>query len=185
MPADEERFRALFDAHFSDLWRFARRRCHAADDADDLTAEVFAIAWRRRDELPPGDEVRLWLFGVAHRVIANQQRTDARRDRLRRRLATVHEPHHDDEPDLPSDELRAALEDLSDVDRVVVTMRCWDRLTVREIAVLLDCSPNAVSIRLHRARRQIATRLVSKDLAGDGQATTAPEPRKGQPHGCR
>jgi RNA polymerase sigma-70 factor (ECF subfamily) len=184
MPADDERFRGLFDANFSDLWRFARRRCGTADDADDVTAEVFAIAWRRRDDLPDGDELRLWLFGVARRVFANQRRTDARRDRLRRRLAAIQDRHHDVEPDLPNAELRAALRELSDDDRAVVTMRCWDGLTVGEIAALLECSPNAVSIRLHRARRQIAARLASKGLAIDGHVTTAPEPRKGHPHGC-
>jgi RNA polymerase sigma factor (sigma-70 family) len=184
MPADDKRFRALFDANFSDLWRFARRRCGTADDADDVTAEVFAIAWRRRDDLPDGDELRLWLFGVARRVFANQRRTDARRDRLRRRLAAIQDRHHDVEPDLPNAEIRAALRELSDDDRAVVMMRCWDGLTVGEIAALLDCSPNAVSIRLHRARRQIAARLASNGLTIAGQVTTAPEPRKGHPHGC-
>lgn len=46
-----ERFRRVFDAHLGDLWRFARRRGHSAADADDVTAQVFAVAWRR-PELP-------------------------------------------------------------------------------------------------------------------------------------
>jgi DNA-directed RNA polymerase specialized sigma24 family protein len=85
------------------------------------------------------------------------------------------------EPDLPDSGLGAALQQLSDGDRTVVTMRCWDGLTVGEIATVLECSPNAVSIRLHRARKQIAARLAAKDLALDGQVTTTAEPREGQP----
>jgi RNA polymerase sigma-70 factor (ECF subfamily) len=174
VPDDEERFRLLFDAHFADLWRFARRRCATATDADDVAAHVFATAWRRRHDLPAGDEARLWLFGIARRAVANQRRSDARRDRLGRRLAAVRDAPDVGEPDLEVSALRAALRELSDDDRTVVMMRCWDGLGVGEIASLLGCSPNAVSIRLHRARRRIAARLAAKDPAVDGHVTTAP-----------
>lgn len=40
-PADAALFRRLFDAHLDDLWRFARRRCASAADADDIAAQVF------------------------------------------------------------------------------------------------------------------------------------------------
>jgi RNA polymerase sigma-70 factor, ECF subfamily len=33
-----------------------------------VVAETFTIAWRRADDMPPGDEARLWLYGVARRV---------------------------------------------------------------------------------------------------------------------
>jgi RNA polymerase sigma-70 factor (ECF subfamily) len=44
-------------------------------------AETYAIAWRRVRELPPGEEVQLWLYGVARRVLANhyRERRDAGR----------------------------------------------------------------------------------------------------------
>jgi RNA polymerase sigma factor (sigma-70 family) len=181
VPGDEW-FGALFDAHFRDLWRFARRRT-GADDADDVTAQVFAIAWRRRHDLPDDTEVRLWLFGVARRVLANQRRSDARQDRLRRRLAVSDEGDHDGAPDVSDGELGSVFGGLSDDDRAVVTMRCWDGLTVGEIAVVLGCSPNAVSIRLHRVRRRIAARLAAKDLAVDGHVSAVFERRKEQSHG--
>jgi RNA polymerase sigma-70 factor, ECF subfamily len=173
VPADDDRFRALFDANFAELWRFARRRCANAADADDVTAQVYAVAWRRRSDLPEGDDQRLWLFGVARRVLANQRRTGARRDRLLRRLAAVTDPHDDGEPEPPHDELHAALRALEDDDREVVMMRCWDGLGVGEIAAVLGCTPNAVSIRLHRARRRLADRLA---------ANVSPVPQKEHSH---
>jgi RNA polymerase sigma-70 factor (ECF subfamily) len=124
----------------------------------------------------------LWLFGVARRVLANHRRTDVRRERLERRLAAVGDGHRDVEPDVAHAELGAALRGLTDDDRAVVIMRCWDGLTVGEIAALLECSPNAVSIRLHRARRQLAARLASKGLAVDGHVISTAEPRKQQAH---
>jgi RNA polymerase sigma-70 factor, ECF subfamily len=184
VPGDDEWFGALFDAHFGDLWRFARRRTRA-DDADDVTAQVFAIAWRRRHDLPDDNEVRLWLFGVARRVLANQRRSDARQDRLRRRLAVFDDGDHDGAHDVSDGELGSVLGELSDDDRAVVTMRCWDGLTVGEIAAVLGCSPNAVSIRLHRVRLRIAARLAAKDSAVDGHVSAVVEGRKEESHGRR
>ena len=41
-------------------------------------AEVFLTAWRRIDQIPSGSELP-WLYGVAHNVVANQQRSFVRR----------------------------------------------------------------------------------------------------------
>ena len=43
----DEQFRALFAENFDDVWRFARRRVNGAAEAEDVAAEVFAVAWRR------------------------------------------------------------------------------------------------------------------------------------------
>lgn len=101
--SEAEQFRRLFDAHFDDLWRYARRRCASRADADDITAQVFAVAWRRRGEVPD-TAARLWLFGVARYVVANHRRTAERQRQLHLRLVEHHGNGHDDvaerEPDL-------------------------------------------------------------------------------------
>jgi RNA polymerase sigma-70 factor (ECF subfamily) len=183
-PSDDELFRRLFDAHFDDLWRFARRRSPSAADADDITAQVFAVAWRRRDDLP-GTGVRLWLFGVARHVLASHRRSNERQRQLQLCLIDNHpDDQHDHEaPGLPRDELRAALASLGDTDRDVVIMRCWDGLAITDIAVLLHCTPNAVSVRLHKARRKLIDRLHEKDSVTDGHVSVDPEPRTKDRHG--
>ncbi|MFG2049725.1 RNA polymerase sigma factor [Micromonospora sp. NPDC048935] len=55
-------------------------------DAADVVAETFLVAWRRRQDMPVGGEARLWLYGVARRVLANQHRGGVRRQRLGERL---------------------------------------------------------------------------------------------------
>jgi DNA-directed RNA polymerase specialized sigma24 family protein len=39
-----------------------------------VVAETFAIAWRRVDAIPAGDQARLWLYGVARNVLAEHRR---------------------------------------------------------------------------------------------------------------
>src|SRR5579859_601782 len=77
-------FESMFRAHYDDLTRFALRRV-GPDAAADVVADVFAVAWRRRQDVPAGAE-RLWLFGVAANVIANEHRSAQRRTRLLRRI---------------------------------------------------------------------------------------------------
>jgi RNA polymerase sigma-70 factor (ECF subfamily) len=173
---DEAGFRALFEEQLADLWRFARRRVGTAADADDIAADTFAVAWRRRDHLPAGPDVRLWLFGVARNVLANHRRGEDRRRRLHLRLVSASRPtpwvQELDPPSLAGvdPELDAALAGLSDSERDVLVMRCWDGLAVHEIATLLGCTPNAVSLRLHKARR----RLAEKGPARAGQVADDP-----------
>jgi RNA polymerase sigma-70 factor (ECF subfamily) len=170
---DERQFSALFDLHFAEVWRFARRRCGGTDEADDAAAETFAVAWRRRDDLP-SEDVRLWLLGTARRVLANQRRSAGRRDRLRHRMevAAVALPSGPDPADViadrDADPLLAALAGLSGDDRELLVMRAWDGLPVTDMARLLDVTPNAVSLRLHKARARLSALL-------DG--TDAPPPR--------
>jgi RNA polymerase sigma-70 factor (ECF subfamily) len=165
---EEDAFVALYRAHGPDVWRFARRRCGSAEEADDATAETFATAWRRRPDLPPAGEARLWLLGTARRVLANQHRSAHRRDGLDQRLALVRpEPGPADPAEVvgDADPLWSALASLPDDQRDLLLMRACDGLAVQDIAVLLGCTPNAASIRLTRARDALAAALGRKDRA--------------------
>src|SRR5690242_18170572 len=87
--------RQVAQVTFSRLYReqgravlaYALRRVGDREDAADVVAETFLVAWRRLGEVPAGAESRLWLYGVTRRVIANLQRTERRRTRLGLRLA--------------------------------------------------------------------------------------------------
>ena len=178
---DETGFRDLLDRHFADVWRFARRRVGSEEDADDVAAETFGVAWRRRGRLPDGSGARLWLFGVARNVVANHRRAETRRRRLHLRLVA----HRVDEAAAPVEApagLREAFAALSDTEREVVMMRHWDGLAVNEIATLLECTPNAVSLRLHKARKRLAELLAEKDPTAAGQVTGDPVARKDRRH---
>lgn len=176
---EEDRFVALHRAHMDDVWRFARRRCSSAAEADDATAEAFAVAWRRRDDLPEGDAARLWLLATTRRVLANQHRAARRRDGLTARLASVGGATG---PVDPGDEaarsegpLWAALASLPEEQRDLLVMRAWDELAVGDIAQLLRCSSNAASIRLTRARDALAAALGRKDRAPT-RTSSRPDP---------
>lgn len=145
---------ALFAAHATVVYQYARARLSPAD-AQDVVAEVFAIAWRRRDEQL--EQPRAWLLGVARRVMANQFRARDRQLALVGRLAGRRGPVDDETAlSLELDLLRRALARLRPADREVVELLAAAELTTAEIAVALGCSTAAAATRVHRARQRLA-----------------------------
>lgn len=181
---DDERFRALFDTHFRAVYAFALRRASTAEGAADVAAETFTVAWRRLEDIPDGEEARLWLYGVVRRVLSNAWRGERRRDLLVERLATVADerlapvsgpagesgPFDADGGDVAASDVRDALAALADGDREVLVLSAWEELTPAEIATVLDLPPATVRTRLHRARARLRERLI------DGTAPDAVRP---------
>lgn len=90
IPDYDDRFRDLYLNNGEDLRAYCRRRL-GREDADDALVEVFAVAWRRFDKIPEGQEARLWLYGVARNVVRNGTRTTRRTARLSSRLTASSE----------------------------------------------------------------------------------------------
>jgi RNA polymerase sigma-70 factor (ECF subfamily) len=161
-PAELElRFDPLFAANYPAIYRYCVRRL-GRSDAEDATADVFAVAWRRLDQMPPDDKSRAWLFGVAYRVVGNQYRGRLRQDRLSTRLRAVRTDHEDTGQETGGEEverLLTALDRLSVSDQELLRLSAWDALTRSEIAYVLGITENAVDQRLHRARSRLKTRF--------------------------
>jgi RNA polymerase sigma-70 factor (ECF subfamily) len=155
-----DRFETLFMSHHDPVLRYLLRRCDNREDAADLVAETFLIAWRRLDDLP-ADQPLPWLYGVARRVVANHRRGEIRRhglaDKLRGHL--ISSPQYDAaDLELTSSELgwaARAFRRLSDSDRELLSLAAWEGLDTAQLAAALGCSKNAAVVRLHRARRRL------------------------------
>ncbi|QKG24503.1 RNA polymerase sigma factor [Actinomadura verrucosospora] len=164
-PPDERRhrFERVYAAHRARILGYALRRTADPQDAADVLAETFLIAWRRLDDVPPGDAAKPWLYGVARRVLANHHRGERRRSALVGDLAgqlrTDLAAHRPAAPEGDLAAIAAAFGELSDDDRELLALVGWEGLDRAEIAAVLGCSRNAVRIRLHRARRRLARAL--------------------------
>lgn len=157
-----ELFERLFETHFDALLAYARRRTRGLSDAEDVVAETFTVVWRRLEAVPSvEDERRAWLYGVARRVLANQRRSAARRERLGDRLREglrVANPFGA----ARSASLATALDALgrlAESDREILRLVAWEGLTHTEVAMALGITPNAAAIRVHRARRRLADHM--------------------------
>ncbi|MGQ0679862.1 MAG: RNA polymerase sigma factor [Actinomycetota bacterium] len=151
------RLEDLWREHLAPLVLYAMRRCPSREDAMDVVAEVYLVAWRRIQQVPDGPAARPWLFAVARNLIANQRRGELRRSRLALRLASEVEVEVP-EPSEPSEAvaaLRMALLLLSERNRELIMLVAQDGLAPREAAEVLGISGPAARVRLHRARAQL------------------------------
>jgi RNA polymerase sigma-70 factor (ECF subfamily) len=133
-------------------------------EVNDAVAEVFLVVWRRIDDVPDGDEAPLWLYGIAHNVVRNADRSMRRRDRLHGRLRPFQSPSAPDPETLvvrrsEDDAVLAALAELRPADEEILRLSIWEELSNKEIAEVLGIEPHAVTMRLTRARNRLAGRL--------------------------
>ncbi|WP_392543447.1 RNA polymerase sigma factor [Oryzobacter telluris] len=159
---DARRFEALVHAVHQPLLRYLLRRADH-ETAADVLGDTLLVLWRRRDEVPP-DAALPWAYGVARGCLANARRGARRRAALVARLVVVDPPRPVTGPEETAAaddlDLHAALARLTPTEAEVVALWAWEGLSPSEIAVALDITPNAVSIRLHRAKARL------RDLLG-------------------
>jgi RNA polymerase sigma factor (sigma-70 family) len=154
------RFHALFSEFQRPVLAYAMRRTATLADAEDAAAETFTIAWRKLDKIPASEPLP-WLYAIARRVLANQRRGNGRRERLAALLRVEGVPtpmRAGEDHDGPT---FAGLASLSSADQEVLRLVAWEELGNQQIAAVLGITPNAVAIRLHRARARFAEALAS------------------------
>jgi RNA polymerase sigma-70 factor (ECF subfamily) len=161
---DEAQLERLHREHAGAVRAFVRRRI-GDDDADDVVADVFVVAWRRLGDVP--EQPRTWLLGVARRLLANRFRAAKRQRALFERLA--HERHVTHGGDPAADETGALLRGLATLragDREVLLLVTWDGLSHAEAAEVLGVRPATLTMRVHRARARLQHALDEPSSAG-------------------
>src|SRR5690606_8278363 len=136
-PRGDAWFESIFREHATAVFRYFARRA-GAQEAEDLAADVFATAWRRRADVPEGAELP-WLYRTSGFVLANHQR----KGRPVPVAEVPDEPDDDVDPaDLAvaDDEVRTVLSALAPRDRRILLLVAWEGLDGDELAAVLGIS---------------------------------------------
>jgi RNA polymerase sigma factor (sigma-70 family) len=180
---DPERFTLVFDRHFPAIHGYLQRRI-GPGVAEDLAAEAFVTAFRRREDYDASRASALpWLFGIAANLLRHRQRKERRGllafartgvDPVVEEFGAV-----DDRVDaqLAGPRLARALASLTPGDREVLLLYAWADLTYAEIAEALNIPIGTVRSRLSRARGSVRELLASSGQLPD-EVTL-----EGQPNG--
>jgi RNA polymerase sigma factor (sigma-70 family) len=158
------RFEAFYRGRYQEIAAYVRRRV-GDDAADDVTANVFTVAWRRFGDVPGPPEDRPWLFAVARNTIADHNRAQRRWFRLGARLSAdaaitarpVGHPGFGHEYEI----VLAAMAALRPAEREALQLVHWEELSHGEAAAVLGCSVNAFELRYRRARHAVRAAVAS------------------------
>lgn len=145
-------------------------RAQGAAEPDDLTSEVFVGVLRNVGAFD-GNEAgfRSWVFTIAYRRLADERRKHRRRPPPEP-LDTIEDVPSpiDVEADvgraIAADRVRRLCERLAPRQRDVLVLRLFGRLTVTEVARVIDTSPRAVKALQRRGYETIA-RMLNNDGA--------------------
>ncbi len=151
-------FAVVFDRHFDAVHGYLARRA-GREQADDLAATTFEVAFRRRASFDPAaDSARPWLYGIATNLLRAAGRAE------RQALATLPQlldPAQrggavaDEGSRVDRQRLAAALSALDPDQRDVLLLHAWEDLTYEQIAQALGVPIGTVRSRLARARTKV------------------------------
>lgn len=152
-------FTARFHELREPIAKFLYRRVDA-NDVDDLVSEVFGVAWRKGSAVTVGEELP-WLYRVATNLVANHRRKNASATRLISSLLAPDTAPSAESLAVADISLAAAWAQLPVKSREVLALTALDGLSVSDAATALGITPNAVSVRLARARSQMRAALAN------------------------
>ena len=168
-------FDAVFREHFASVYRFIARRVGTAL-AEDLAAEVFATAYRRRGAYQPElGSIRSWLYGIGTNVLRKHWRDEQQLLELDARLARgslglLPAAQFADAADerviaqTLAPRIAGALAALNRDQRDVLLLHAWADLSHEEIAAALGIAPGTARSRLSRARAGLRALLGGFDF---------------------
>jgi RNA polymerase sigma-70 factor (ECF subfamily) len=156
----------------------AAARRVGAEAAADVAAETFLTAWRRLDAVPALEPLP-WLYATARWCLANELRSQGRRERLDARMrAQASAAQGAAGQELAESvasrlDVLAALATLSARDQEALRLTEWEQLHDAVAARVAGCSATAFKVRVHRARRRLA-RAIDRQAARSGSPAARP-----------
>ncbi len=156
----EQEFNDIFRSYLSETSRFIARRTKS-EDVEDLAADLFALAWQKRDSIPKGMELP-WLYKSARYLISNHNRKQQGRATI---LATLQEPQSAPSAEsiaLADIELAAAWRALNPKEQEILSLWAFEGLEPKQLAIALEKSENACAIALSRAKSKLSKLLDSE-----------------------
>jgi RNA polymerase sigma factor (sigma-70 family) len=164
---DHAAFTALYQRHASAVWNHAYRLTGSWALAEDVGANTFLTAWRKRAEVTlVRDSALPWLYTVAANLVRNEYRRTTRFGRALRRLPLdEHAADHADtvvsrvDDDRRMRQVLEAAEKLPKAEREAFELCLLGEISSADAAALLGVADTNIRARLSRARARLRTHL--------------------------
>jgi RNA polymerase sigma-70 factor (ECF subfamily) len=163
---DSEALARIHDIYYTSIFRYVAFRVGDHATAEDLTSEVFTrLLSALRDKSAPQNTLRGWLYGVAARVVSDHHRRAYRAPQVEldeELVSADHDPADIVDRKLTQESVKRAMQDLTEEQRHVLSLRFGSDLPIQEVARALGKSEGAVKQLQARAVAALARQLSPK-----------------------
>ncbi len=167
----------LVRQHYGSVYRYAFRLTGAPGDAEDLTQQTFLVAQQKLQQVREPEKVDRWLFAVLRSCFLKSFRKRRPVAAATVELDVESIPARAiDREEIDGELLQAAISELPDKYRLVVTMFYFEQLSYKEISAELSISIGTVMSRLSRAKGRLRQRLFGRQSDLSPAADTPPRP---------
>lgn len=167
---DAEAFGHLYEMYLDRIYRYIYFRVTDEQTTEDLISQVFTKAWEKLDRYQPsGRPFIAWLYTIAHNTVIDHYRTRRETVALENTVSLASDapsPHEQVELHFEADNLRAALQTLTQEQQQVVVLKFIAGMTTDEIAGQLCKSPGAVRALQMRALQALAKQMEKSEVYG-------------------
>ncbi|MEQ9426203.1 MAG: sigma-70 family RNA polymerase sigma factor [Cyclobacteriaceae bacterium] len=167
---DTEAFRVLIERHKNYAFTIARRIVVSAEEAEEVIQDAFMKIYKAADSFKGDSKFTTWFYRVVFNTAISSQRKN--------RLPTspidempLNKGGSDRQDEMRSDNRRQfidqAMQNLSDDDKLLLTLFYFDELSLEEIAQIVDQEKSNLKVKLFRARKKLSLELthILKDEA--------------------
>jgi len=160
---DQEAFGQLYESYFDKIYRYIVFRIGSRAEAEDMTQQVFLKALESGSSFKwRGIPVSAWLFRIAHNQVVDYMRKKTKYSTvsLEPSLAgSGDNPQQAAEQKMETEQLLLALNELTQAQREVISLRFTSELPVAEVARVMDKSLGAVKALQHSAILNLRKKL--------------------------
>lgn len=157
---DQKSFCVLFDRYKGRIYQWLYWNCGARAVAEELTQEIFLKVYHARRGYRP-QSFRAWIYTIARNQLKDhwKKRGEVLVDDIDQRPVSGFAELMSEEESLilkqEREEIQTAIEELPERQREAITLWLSEDWSYEQMAVMMDCSEQAVKNLIHRAKREL------------------------------
>jgi RNA polymerase sigma-70 factor (ECF subfamily) len=160
VAGDQQSVIELYNLYSPRILNYLTKRLPTQEDAQEILNDVFLDAIDTISMLRTSNNLQAWLYKIAHHKTVDYYRKRKIKSILLSQIpyleivdSEVHQPEFQFEKDKVRNKIESAFKSLPDLYRKILKLHYEDKISVKEIAIILELSFKATESLLFRARQ--------------------------------
>ncbi|HQN82690.1 MAG: ECF RNA polymerase sigma-E factor [Bacteroidetes bacterium ADurb.Bin139] len=170
LDGDIRAYAALVNQYQSMVFVLVRSVCRSAEDAQEVTQDVFLKVYQQLHTYKGNASFRTWLYRIAYNTAISSIRKTQSRERRSEAYAqdVLHttdqaEEETDDPRVAQQDKLRSLLETLPPQDRMLIELYYYKELKMDEVATICGLTQSNAKVRIFRIRQKLQDAMTAEE----------------------